>query len=80
MNSAQIKLNLFRKLDSLDETKLEEAYGILMNFFNQDLVETEWNKLSIAQQQGLIDAGNELDTTNGIEHKLIIEKYKQKYA
>lgn len=80
MNSAEIKINLLRKLDALDKSKLEEAYGILINFINQDKDKTEWKKLSEAQQQGLIDAGNEMNCTNGTEHNLIIEKYKQKYA
>ena len=80
MSSAEIKLKLFRKLDALDKSKLEEAYGILMNFFNQDTDETEWNKFSDQQKQGLIDSANEMDNTNGIDHQSIIDKYKQKYA
>lgn len=80
MSSAEIKLKLFRKLDTLDKSKLEEAYGILMNFFNQDNDETEWTNFSKQQQQGIIDAANEMDKTNGLDHQSVIDKYKQKHA
>ena len=78
MSSAAIKLKLFRKLDSLDKSKLEKAYRLLINFFNQDNDKTVWNKLSQTQQQGLIDAEIEMDNATGTDHQTIVEKHKQK--
>jgi hypothetical protein len=80
MNTAELKLKLFREIDSLENSKLEQLYGVLLNFINQENENTDWNSLSKTQQNGLIDAVNEMNSFDGIEHKSVIEKYKQKYA
>jgi hypothetical protein len=36
MSTAELKLKLIRKIDTLEKSKLEEVYGILINFINQD--------------------------------------------
>ena len=32
MNIAELKLKFFRQIDGLDKDKLEEAYGVLLNY------------------------------------------------
>ena len=34
MDASEIKIDLFRKLDTLRGQRLEEAYGLLLNFIN----------------------------------------------
>ena len=34
MDTAELKLMLFRKIDSLDLEKLQEVYGLLENYLN----------------------------------------------
>jgi hypothetical protein len=80
MNTAELKLELFRKLDTLEKSKLEQVYGILMNFFSKDNDLTEWNNLSKIQQQGLLDAIKEMDNSEGLEHQTVIEKFRKKYV
>ncbi|MFO7827459.1 MAG: hypothetical protein R6V23_02450 [Bacteroidales bacterium] len=36
MNAAEIKLKLFRKIDSLNESDLEKAYKKILNFLNAE--------------------------------------------
>ncbi|MBP2282573.1 DNA phosphorothioation-dependent restriction protein DptG [Flavobacterium sp. CG_23.5] len=80
MSTAELKLKLFREIDTLDKSKLEQVYGILTNFINNENNTEEWHSLPKAQQKGLIDAIEEMNSSEGIDHKSILEKYKQKYA
>lgn len=36
MNASEIKLDLFRRLDSLDNSKLERVYSKIINLINAD--------------------------------------------
>ncbi|MBX9808069.1 MAG: hypothetical protein K2X95_09770, partial [Flavobacteriaceae bacterium] len=68
----------FREIDTLEKSKLEQIYGLVLNFINKDNDTEEWNTLSTTQQKGLLDAIEELNSTDGIDHKKVMEKYKYK--
>ena len=78
MNTAEIKLKLFREINMLDQNKLEQVYGLLFNFLNKENDTEEWNSLSKSQQNGLLEAINELDSSEGTDHKSIMDKYRSK--
>ena len=48
MNTAQIKLELFRQIDNLEENKLSQLYNYLVKKTNKSV--DFWNELSTAQQ------------------------------
>ena len=73
MSTAELKLKINIEINTFDDQKLEQFYAVLLNFIDE-------TKLSKFQHQGLLDAIDEMKTSDGIEHKLIIEKYKSKYA
>ena len=73
MSTAELKLKINTEINTFDDQKLEQFYAVLLNFIDE-------TKLSKFQHQGLLDAIDEMKTSDGIEHKLIIEKYKSKYA
>ena len=79
MNIAELKLKFFRQIDSLDKDKLEEAYGVLLNYINSKDDLYEWNNLTVEQQKGIIDSIEQLENNQGISHKEIMNKYKIKY-
>lgn len=79
MNIAELKLKFFRQIDSLDEDKLEQAYGVLLNYINSKDDLDEWNNLTSEQQKGIIDSIEQLENNQGISHKEVIKKYKNKY-
>ena len=79
MNVAELKRNLFFKLTSVtDENLLIEIESLLDNAKKNESL--NWDNLSKTQQNGLINAINEMDYSDGISHQTIIEKYKLKYA
>ncbi|MGZ9675469.1 hypothetical protein [Flavobacterium sp. GNP001] len=79
MSTAELKLKLFREIDNLEKTKLEKVYGLLLNFINSENNGNEWEVMSLAQQQGLQDAIEELDSNSGINHQTVLDKYKTRY-
>jgi hypothetical protein len=79
MNLAELKLKLFRQIDNLDKKKIEEAYGVLLNFINSKDDLDEWSKLTIEQQKGIIDSIEQLENNQGISHNKVMKKYKEKY-
>ena len=80
MNAAELKLKIFREVDSLDKSKLEDIYGLIHNRINQDQDIDEWHLLSEEQRRGLLDAIGELELGKGIPHEKIMAKYRKKYA
>jgi hypothetical protein len=46
MTVSDLKLKLFRQIDSLERNKLEEIYGVLTNYINGKKDFSEWANLS----------------------------------
>jgi len=80
MTAAELKIKIFREVDILEKTKLEELYGVLINYINGQKEIKDWDKLTDNQKQGILDAIEEIDTDKGIPHKQIITKYRKKYS
>ena len=79
MNVAELKLKFFRQIDRLDKDKLEEAYGVLLNYINSKDDLDEWNKLTVEQQKGIVDSVQQIENNEGLAHKEVMQKYKNKY-
>lgn len=80
MSTAELKLKLFRELDLLEKSKLEQVYGLLLNFINQENATSQWDSLSKKQQEGLLNAINEMKTSDGKNHSEVMQKFRNKYA
>ncbi len=79
MNSAELKIDLFRKLDSLKGNRLEEAYGMLLNYINGKNEVDEWHNLTLEQQNDILLGVQQLDNGEGREHKKVISDIRQRY-
>jgi len=79
MNSAEIKIDLFRKLDSLKDKSLKEAYGLLINYINSNNNPTDWDDLSEEQIKGIKLGLKQLDNGDGREHSQVISELRNKY-
>ena len=75
MNTSELKLKLFRQIDLLDNNRLEELYGILINYINGQKEINNWNKLTKSQRKGIIAAIDEIDTGKVIPHEKVIAKF-----
>ena len=80
MTVSDLKLKIFRQIDSLEKSRLEEFYGLLMNYVNGKRDISDWDKLSETQKQGILDAIDELDSKKGVSNKVVIDKFRKKYS
>lgn len=80
MSSAELKLKIFRQVDLLDKSKLEDLYGILVNYLNGQNDLEDWMKLTDEQKQGIGRAIDEIDSGKAIKHQAIVEKFRKKYS
>jgi hypothetical protein len=79
MTISDLKLRIFRQIDSLEKNKLEEFYGLLMNYINGQKDISDWDNLSSNQKQGILDAIDQLDSGKGISNKTVFDKFRKKY-
>ncbi len=79
MTVSDLKLRIFRQIDSLEKNKLEEFYGLLMNYINGQRDISDWDKLTEFQKKGILDAIDEVESGKGISNKIVIDKFRKKY-
>ena len=80
MTVSDLKLKIFRQIDSLEKNRLEELYGVLMNFINGQKEMSDWEKLTEEQKQGIIDAIDEIDSGKGIPNEKVMEGIRKRYS
>jgi len=80
MTVADLKLKIFRQVDSLQKNRLEEVYGLLINYIRGHKDIDDWDKLSEEQKQGILDAIEEIDKGKGIPHDKLMASIRKKYA
>lgn len=80
MNTAEIKLDLFRKLDSLKGKNLEKAYGMITNLINGNEEIDEWDHMTNEQKNAISEGIAQLDKGEGRNHIEILSELKKKYS
>jgi hypothetical protein len=80
MTVSDLKLRIFRQIDSLERNKLEEFYGFLLNYINGQKDISDWDQLSANQKKGILDAINEIESGKGIPNKSVLTKFRKKYS
>lgn len=80
MTTADLKLKIFRQLDSLQKNRLDEVYGLLMNYLRGQKDIDDWDNLSDEQKQGIIDAVEQLEQGKNISHQKVMANARKKYA
>jgi hypothetical protein len=80
MDISELKLRIFREIDSLEQGKLQEVYGYLQNIVRGEKELGEWESLSTAQKGGIQEAITELEEGKGLVNEEVITKYRKKYS
>jgi len=80
MTIADLKLKIFRQVDSLEKNRLEEVYGLLINYIRGHKDIEDWDKLTEVQKQGIFDAIEEIDKGKGAPHKKVMASIRKRYA
>lgn len=79
MNAAEIKTDLFRKLDTLKGSRLEEAYGLLLNYINGKSDVNDWQSLTSEQQEAIQTGIDQLNKGKGKSHNEVMTSIRKKY-
>lgn len=53
MDTADIKLDIFKRLDNLKDSRLKKIYGALLNLLNDDATIDEWAHYSEEQKKAI---------------------------
>ena len=80
MTVSDLKLKIFRQIDSLEKDRLEEFYGVLVNFINEKRDLEDWEKLTDEQEQGIKNAIEEIDSGKGIAHEKVMGNIRKKFT
>lgn len=80
MKSAELKLEMFRKIDSLETNKLKELYGIMINYLNSNKESDEWLNVTDNEKKSIEIAIEQLDCGKGIPHSEVINRLRNKYS
>lgn len=75
MNAAEIKLDLFRRIDSLPKTDLEKVYNKFLAVLNS----TSNYQLSKAERMAVEEALEESEKGNIYSHEEVMTESRQKY-
>ena len=78
--SEKLKYRIYSQIDNLDESILEELYGIMTNYINGKRDINEWESLTYAQQKGIMKAINEIKSGKGIHQKMVVSDIRRKYS
>ena len=79
MNPAEIKIDLFRKLDSLKGANLKEAYGLLLNHINGSNNLSDWDNLTFEQKDAIKLGLTQLDDKMGRSHTDVISGLRNRF-
>ena len=79
MNTAEMKIEIFKKLDSLKGNRLEEAYGILLNFINRNADLDDWGSLTSEQQDAIKFGVYQLDKEEGRSHNDVMSDIRKRF-
>ncbi|MBN1340245.1 MAG: hypothetical protein JXA03_13025 [Bacteroidales bacterium] len=80
MTVSDLKLKIFRKIDSLEKNRLEELYGLSVNYINGHKDLRDWERLTEEQKNGIIDSIEEIDSGRGVPHEQVMSKIHKKYS
>ena len=80
MTVSELKLKLFRQIDTLNKSKLKDVYGVLTNYINGHRDISEWNNLSDNQRHGILNAIEEIESGKGLENEVVLNKFRKKYS
>lgn len=79
MSTAELKLDLFRKLNTLDSHKIKEVYGLIINYMNKQGVPDFWDELSEAEKNAINEGMEQLDKGQSLSYSEVRENIRKKH-
>ena len=80
MKAAVLKDDLHQKIEHADFSQLKEIYGLMMNYFNSNESDEEWELLSESQRTLIDKSIEQADAGLGTSLKVINERLRKKHG
>ena len=80
MSTDEMKLQIFRQIDSLEGTKLRELYGVVQNYLNSGINTEEWIDVDKEQQASILAAITEVNSGKVTPHHEVMARLRSKYG
>ncbi len=80
MNTAELKLELIRKIDMLEKKQLTELAGVVTNMIHGQYGNNDWDLLSADEQNGIISAIDDLKKNGGVKQSIVLRKLRDRIA
>ncbi len=74
MKPAELKLDLFRRLDSLDNVKIRRLYGSMLNLFSENETYEEWELLSVEDKAKIVESESQYTQGKYRKHSQVVSK------
>ena len=75
MTHAEIKLDLCRRIEALNNAKIQHLYGSILNLFNEEETFEGWDFLSSDEQSRIMDSENQYKSGKCIPHDHVMTKH-----
>jgi len=79
MSTEELKLQIFRQVDTMDRSKLKEFYGVMLNYLNSNKDTAEWIGVSSVEKHGIEEALKEINDGKAIDNEQVMVNMKNKY-
>lgn len=79
MNSSDLKLNILRQVDTLEDDVLKEVFYFIQNKMNSK-DRSDLDSLNLVQRNRIEKAQGSIREGKGISHDTIVSKYTSKYG
>ena len=80
MSTAEIKVEIFREIDRLDEFSLAKIHKYITTILEVKDETADWDKLTSMQKSGLIDAISVAKKGEVIPNNIVMSKYREMYS
>ncbi len=80
MNTAAIKTDLLKKIESLNAGQLKKLYGVFENYFHANDDTELWDELTVAQKNEIGNSMKEADRDEVTPAKEVIGRLRKKYS
>ncbi len=78
MTTAELKLEIVRKIDLLESSQLDELSSFVENMVHENINLDEWNRLPKEQKDGIIAGLVDFDKNGGTDHALVMARVRHK--
>jgi hypothetical protein len=80
MTSAELKLNIFRTIDKLKKSQLDELSGVISNYVQGQQGLDDWEKLSESEKKSLLNAKASIRKNGGTKHSAVMSELRKRLS